>query len=135
MLPCPKAVQYGRDTHQATTSASPLTKSYTRLTTPAEAAHETLGLVQDLEQEILLLTAPPVAEPATAAETAAALLGPLRGLSGAIWQYAGNVCNSEPLARHLKTRLIGPGNQTASYALSMQPGRPPIGDFHEFSPS
>ena len=84
MLPCPKAVQYGRDTHQATTSASPLTKSYTRLTTPAEAAHEILGLVQDLEQEILLLTAPPGAEPATAAETAAALLGPIRGLSGAI---------------------------------------------------
>ena len=64
MLPCPKAVQYGRDTHQATTSASPLTKSYTRLTTPAEAAHETLGLVQDLEQEILPLAAPPGAEPA-----------------------------------------------------------------------
>ena len=58
MLPCPKAVQYGRDTHQATASASPLTRPYTRVTTPAEATHETLGLQQDLEQEIRLLKAP-----------------------------------------------------------------------------
>ena len=88
MLPCPKAMQYGRDTHQATASASPLTRPYTRLTTPAEAAHETLGLVQDIEQEILLLTAPPgptSSHPATSAN------GPNSGVqkaqTGPWWQF------------------------------------------------